>query len=122
MSKKRERPEPKPKLKPTQTVANLTDDFMEDFQIPPLPENIPQRLEQAIKARVNSYLFHLKEAKKQKYVGALEIRLVRDAHRAVLTAYELNLTEAEAYYAEFRTLVERLGFSRVDVGFVRSRK
>jgi hypothetical protein len=44
-------------------------------------------------------------------------RLVRDAYRAVLTAYELGLPDCETHYASFRQLVEELGYERVDVGF-----
>jgi hypothetical protein len=52
-------------------------------------------------------------------VGALELRLVRDAHRAVLTAYELGLADAEALYGDFRKLVEELGYERTEVGYRR---
>lgn len=97
----------------------MSEQFIQQMNIPGLPSQIPKRLEDAIIARVNSLLFHLKEAKRKKYVKMLEIRLVRDAHRAVLTAYELNLSEAETHYAKFRELVEELGYERADVGFIK---
>lgn len=118
MNRKRERTQAD-RLSPTNTVANLTDDLMASFNIPRLPDNVPARLEEAVLKRVHRLLFVLKEAKREQYVGALEIRLVRDAHRAVLTAYELGLPEAEVLYARFRALVEDLGYVRADVGFTR---
>lgn len=119
MGKKRDPTEPKVKvrLSPTATVAHLTDDLVADLHIPALPEGIPQRLVDAIQRRVAALLYHLREAKKRRYVSALEIRLVRDAYRAVLTAYELGLPDCETHYASFRQLVEELGYERVDVGF-----
>lgn len=119
MGKKRDRTEPRLRLSPTNTVANLTDDLMASFNIPRLPDHVPSRLGEAVLKRANSLLFRLKEAKREQYVGALEIRLVRDAHRAVLTAYELGLQEAEVLYARFRSLVEDLGYARTDVGFTK---
>jgi hypothetical protein len=119
MGKKRDRTEPRLRLSPTNTVANLTDDLMASFNIPRLPDKVPSRLSEAVLKRANSLLFLIKEAKREQYVGALEIRLVRDAHRAVLTAYELGLQEAEVLYARFRSLVEDLGYTRTDVGFTK---
>ncbi len=104
-------------LSPTQTVSNLTDDFIEEMEIPPPPENVPQRLAEAIQRRITALLYHLREARRRAYIGPLEIRLVRDAYRAVLTAYELQLPESEVHYATFRQLVEQLGYERVEVGF-----
>jgi hypothetical protein len=117
MSRKKDPSRPKVRFSPTKTVANLSDDFVEGLTIPELPEQIPQRLETALRRRVAAYLYQLREAKKAQYVPALEIRLLRDAHRAVLTAYELGLSESDVYYAEFRRLVEELGYERTDVGF-----
>jgi hypothetical protein len=111
MRKKKER------LSPTQTVSNLTDDLMEQMEIPPLPETVPQRLADAVQRRIAALLYQLREARRRAYVGPLEVRLVRDAYRAVLTAYELQLPESEVHYATFRQLVEDLGYERVEVGF-----
>ena len=108
---------PKVKRSPVHTVAHLTDEFIAEMKIAPLPPQIPRRLESALRARVEDLLFRLKEAKAAQYVKPLEVRLVRDAHRAVLSACELNIRDAQVYYAEFRTLVEELGYDRVDVGF-----
>jgi len=122
MGRKRDRFEPKTRFSPTRTVAHLTDDFIEDMNIPGLPDGVPARLADAIRKRVQTLLFCLKEAKQRRYVGALEIRLVRDAHRAVLTAYELGLPEGEVFYASFRELVQKLGYERTDVGFIKGKK
>jgi len=103
-----------------ETVAHLTDHMMEDLDIPRLPDTIPQRLENAVRARVEAYLFQLREAARTRYVRPLEVRLLRDAHRAVLTACELEIPDAHVYYAKFRHLVEDLGYERVDVGFRRT--
>lgn len=117
MSNRRERSQPRERLSPTNTVSDYSDDFIESLKLPHLPEQIPGRLEEAICKRITALLYLLKEAKREKYVGTLEIRLVRDAHRAVLTAYELGLSESEVFYASFRQLVEELGYERMDVGF-----
>jgi hypothetical protein len=103
-------------------VAHLTDKMIEDLDIPRLPGNIPQRLEHAIQARVEAYLFQLREALRTRYVRPLEVRLLRDAHRAVLTACELEIHDAHVYYAKFRRLVESLGYERTEVGFHKTRK
>ncbi len=108
---------PKERLSPTSTFAHLSDEFIDALSIPELPDNIPERLAEAVRRRVNALLYALKVAKKERYVPALEIRLVRDAHRAVLTAYELNMSDGEVFYASFRKLVEELGYERTDVGF-----
>lgn len=117
MSNKRERSQPRERLSPTNTVSDYSDDFIESLRIPQLPEQIPGRLEEAIRKRITALLYLLKEAKREQYVGTLEIRLVRDAHRAVLTAYELGISDSEVFYASFRQLVEELGYERTDVGF-----
>lgn len=119
MTRKRDRDPSVPRLSPTHTVAHLTDEFIDEMNIPELPESIPSRLEEAVRRRVQALLYCLQEAKRQRYVGALEVRLVRDAHRAVLTAYELGLAEGEIFYARFRDLVEDLGYERTDIGFTR---
>ena len=120
MTRKRDRSNPStPRLSPTNTVAHLTDDFIKAMNIPELPESIPERLAEAVRRRVQALLFCLQEAKRKRYVGALEVRLVRDAHRAVLTAYELGLAEGEVFYARFRDLVEALGYERTDIGFTK---
>ncbi|MEW5852549.1 MAG: hypothetical protein AB2A00_27430 [Myxococcota bacterium] len=90
---------------------------MADMNIPELPHQLPQRLVEAVVARVESLLFHLRQARTERYVRALEVRLVRDAHQAVLTAHELHLPDAEVSYAQFRKLVEELGYERTDIGF-----
>jgi hypothetical protein len=119
MSKKTDTTAPKQRRSPNQTYRNISEEFMQDLGIPDLPEQIPTRLEDALRARVQALLFHLREARREGYVKALEVRLVRDAHSAVLTAYELKMREAEEWYASFRQLVEDLGYERTDVGFTK---
>jgi len=108
---------PKVKRSPIQTVAHLTDEFIDEMDIAALPPQIPGRLESAMRQRIEDLLFRVREAKAAQYVKPLEVRLVRDAHRAVLSACELKIRDAEVYYAEFRQIVEDLGYERVDVGF-----
>jgi hypothetical protein len=119
MTRKRDRDPSVPRLSPTHTVARLTDDLIEEMNIPELPDSIPTRLADAVRRRVQALLYCLQEAKRRRYVGALEVRLVRDAHRAVLTAYELGLPDGEIFYAKFRDLVQDLGYERTDIGFTR---
>jgi len=119
MSRRRDRPEPRERRSPNATIAPHSNDFIEELNIPTLPEGIPQRLEEAVRARVDALLYELREAKKKSYVEILELRLVREAYYAVIVAYELKLPESEVYYATFRRLVEELGYERADVGFVR---
>jgi hypothetical protein len=109
--------ERKPRRSPTQTVAHLTDDFVEGLHIPELPSQVPKRLRKAIRDRSAALLFRLDEAKRAQYHGPFEVRLVRDAHRAVLTSCELGLSEGEVDYARFRELVSALGYERTEVGF-----
>ena len=116
---KRDRPEPRERRSPDATVANVSEDFIKGLNIPALPEGIPSRLEDALRARISSLLFHLREAKRERYVKVLEVRLAREAHRAVLTAHELHLRDAEVLYAQFRRLLEDLGYRSTDVGFTR---
>jgi hypothetical protein len=118
---KKKRDEPKQRLSPTRTFEHLSAEFVAELNLPELPDSIPDRLAEAVRRRVTAFLYWLKVAKKDQYASPLEIRLVRDAHRAVLTAYELGLTEAEVYYASFRKLVEALGYERTDVGFTKLR-
>ena len=92
-----------------------------ELDIPALPDGIPQRLASAVEARVQAYLFQLREATRVQYVRPLEVRLLRDAHRAVLTACELAIHDAEVYYARFRHLAEELGYERVEVGYRKKR-
>jgi hypothetical protein len=120
MTRRRDPSKPKVRLSPTDTVAHLTDEFIEEMNIPELPETVPARLADAVRKRVQQLLYCLREAKKARYVGALEVRLVRDAHRAVLTAYELGLPEGEIFYAKFRDLVLDLGYQRTDIGFTKA--
>jgi len=117
MARKDEPSERKPRRSPTQTVAHLTDDFVDGLNIPKLPAQVPQRLRKAIRERTAALLFRLKEAKKAQYHGPFEVRLVRDAQRAVLTSCELGLPEGEVDYARFRELVDELGYRRTEVGF-----
>ena len=119
MGNKRDRPEPRERRSPNATVANISEDFIKSLAIPELPEGLPTRLEEALRARVNALLYQLHEAKHERYVKVLEIRLAREAHRAVLTAHELHLHDAEVLYARFRRLIEELGYEGTDVGFVR---
>ena len=119
MTKKHDRTEPRERRSPTATLSNYSDDFIADLEIPSLPDGIPQRLEEALRGRVNALLFQLREAKREQWVKVLEVRLVREAFRAVLTAYELKITDAEVLYATFRHLVEDLGYETTDVGFVK---
>lgn len=117
MSRKRNQDGPRPRRSPTRTVADASDVFAEDLDIPELPERIPDRLTEAVQRRVEALLYQLDRAGHERWLKPLEVRLVRDAHRAVLTAYELGLSEGEVYYARFRELVEALGYERTDVGF-----
>ncbi len=119
MGKKHTLSDPHHKRSPLNTVAHLTDEFIRDLDLPALPDGLPDRLTSAVRERVNAHLYRLKEAKQVQWHKPFEVRLVRDAHRIVLAAYELGLPEAEAYYATFRQLVEDLGYERVDVGFRR---
>jgi hypothetical protein len=121
MGSKRERNEPRERRSPIQTVSNYTDDFMEDLGLPTLPGNIPQRLADALHSRIKALLYQLREARTERYVATIEIRLVRDTLQAVLTAHELGLSDSEALYAEFRRLVEELGFESTQVGFAKIR-
>ncbi len=117
MGRKRDRSLPKERMSPTHTVANLTDDFMEQLNLPQLPERIPARLEEALHKRINGLLYHMRVSTQERYVGAMELRLVRDAHRVVLTAYELGIKDSETYYATFRRLAEDLGYERCEIGY-----
>jgi hypothetical protein len=120
MSNKRDRPEPRERRSPDATVANVSDDFIKGLNIPELPEGIPARLEDALRVRINALLYQLREAKRERYLKVLEVRLAREAHRAVLTAHELHLRDADVLYATFRRLVHELGYKSVDVGFARA--
>lgn len=114
------RSQPRERRSPDQTLASVTDDLIEDMHIPQVPSGIPQRLEDALNARVEALLFALKESVSHRFMDALEVRLARDAQRAVLTAVELHLRDAEVHYARFRHLMDELGFVRAEVGFRRS--
>jgi hypothetical protein len=118
MTRKHEHGEPRERRSPDATLTN-TDDFIADLNLPQLPEGIPQRLEEGLHARINALLFQLREAKREQWVKPLEVRLVREAFRAVLTAHELALPDADVLYASFRHLVAELGYERADVGFVK---
>jgi hypothetical protein len=102
-------------------VARLSDELISALNIPKLPSGVPQRLEDGLRARIDALLFQLREAKRERYIPAIETRLVRDAQQAVLTANELGLEDAEVYYATFRHLVEELGYERVEAGFAKGR-
>jgi hypothetical protein len=119
MTKKHDRPEPRERRSPTETLTSYGDEFIADLNLPQLPDGIPQRLEEALRARVNAFLFQLREAKREQWVKVLEVRLLRDAYRAVLTAYELGLDDSEVLYATFRHLIADLGYDSTDVGFVK---
>ena len=119
MGQKRDRPEPRERRSPSATLSHATDDFIQELGVPALPEGIPQRLEDAIRARVNALLFHLREAKREQYVKVIEVRLIREALGAVLTACELKLPDGQVLYATFRQLVRDLGYDRADVGFLK---
>jgi len=121
-SSRKNRTESKDRRSPTETVGNYTDDFMEELDLPTLPGKIPRRLEVALRARIKALLYRLREAKSERYVRLIEIRLVRDAMQAVLTAHELGLSDSEALYAEFRKLVEALGYESTQVGFAKGRE
>ena len=122
MTKKRGETEPRERWSPIATVSNYADDFLAQLNIPGLPDGIPQRLEEALRARINAFLYHLREAKKEHYIRVLEIRLVREALSAVLTAYELGLSDAPVLYASFRHAVQDLGYESVDAGWVKRRE
>ncbi|HCP44543.1 MAG TPA: hypothetical protein DIU15_00675 [Deltaproteobacteria bacterium] len=119
MSRNRDESSPRPRRSPTQTVSDATDEHMAQMNLPELPPRIPDRLEKALRRRVDALLYELQQAGNDRYIPPLEIRLVRDAHRAVLTACELGLSDGEVYYARFRELVRTLGYQRVAVGFDR---
>jgi len=102
---------------PTQTVADVSNAAMAELNIPDLPKNLPDRLVAALRARAEAFLYELEQATRNRYIAPLEIRLVRDAHRAVLTTCELGLSEGEVYYARFRKIVKELGYERSAVGF-----
>lgn len=118
MTRRHDSHEARERRSPDATLAN-TDDFIADLNLPGLPEGIPQRLEEALHARVNALLFQLREAKKEQWVKVLEVRLVREAFRAVVTAHELRIPDSEVLYATFRRLVDELGYESTDVGFVK---
>jgi len=120
MSRKEQTGEPRPRRSPMETVKNITDDLLVELNIPALPENVPQRLEDALRARIEALLFQLRECTHKHYVVALELRLVREAHSAVLTACELNIRDGRIYFATFRKLIEELGYERTEVGFRRT--
>jgi hypothetical protein len=119
MSSKRQRNEPRERRSPTATVSNFTDDFVEDLNLPAIPGSPPKRLEEALRTRIKALFFHLRQAKKERYIPAIEIRLVRDTMQSVLTAHELGLSDSEALYAKFRRLVEELGYVSTQVGFAK---
>lgn len=121
MSRRRERTTPRERRSPTATVANYTDDFIADLNIPQLPEGIPARLEEALRARIEALFFQLKLARNEQYVRALEVRLVREAYHAVLAGYELGIDDCEVLYATFRRLVEDLDYVAAEVGFSKRR-
>jgi hypothetical protein len=102
-----------------ETVAQLTDELIAALNIPSLPEGVPQRLEEALRARIDACLFHLRERRHDRLIPALEIRLVREAHSAVLTACELGLRDGKVYFATLRKLLEEMGYERTEVGFRR---
>ncbi len=117
MSKRRDDQEPAERRSPNQTVADASDAFVDGLHVPELPTRVPDRLREAIDRRVDALLYQLEQAERRHWVSPLEIRLVRDAHRAVLTAYELRLPGAEIRYARFRKCVGALGYERTDVGY-----
>ena len=120
MGSKRERSEPRQRRSPTETVSNYTDDFIEGLDLPTLPGKIPRRLEEALRVRIKALLYQLREAKAERYVQTIEIRLVREAMATVLTAHELGLSDSEALYAKFRRRVEALGYESTQVGFAKT--
>lgn len=117
MSRKKDDSSTVSRLSPTATLSHVTDELMKEFNIPALPENVPARLEEAIRKRVQALLYAIKEARTRRYAPVLETRLIRDAYRAVLTAYELGLADGEVYFAQFRSLVEEMGYERAAIGF-----
>jgi len=119
VSRKRSHNGPRPRRSPTTTLKDASEAFAETLHIPELPDHIPDRLSHAVARRTEALLYELERAAHEHWVKPLEVRLVRDAHRAVLTAYELGLSDGEVYYARFRKLVEALGYERTDVGFRR---
>ena len=118
MTKHHDHAEPRERRSPDATLTN-TNEFIADLNLPQLPDGIPQRLEEALRARVNALLFQLREAKREQWVKVLEVRLVREAFRAVLTAHELAIADNEVLYATFRRLVDELGYDATDVGFAK---
>ena len=117
MSRRKDDSSPRPRRSPTQTVSDVSNAHMVELNLPSLPSRIPDRLATALRCRVEALLYELEQAKRARYIAPLEIRLVRDTHRAVLTACELGLSEGEVFYARFRDLVEAMGYERTEVGF-----
>jgi len=119
MSRRKDDSPPRPRRSPTDTVADVSDGHMDGLNLPELPSRIPDRLSSALRSRVEALLYELDQASRSRYIAPLEIRLVRDAHRAVLTACELGLSEGEVFYARLRALLKEMGYERTDVGFNR---
>jgi hypothetical protein len=119
MAKRHDQPPARERRSPTATLSNYSDDFVAGLNLPQIPDGIPQRLEEAVRARANALLFELREAKKEGYVKPLEVRLVREALSVVLTAHELRLPDSDVLYATFRRLVAELGYEAVDAGVVK---
>jgi hypothetical protein len=119
MNRKRDALEPRPRRSPMETVKDATDDLFAELRIPGLPENVPERLQDGLRTRIEALLFHLRECKRNRFVAALELRVVREAQSAVLTACELNIRDCRVYFATLRELLEELGYERTEAGFRR---
>jgi hypothetical protein len=100
-------------------VADVSDSFMEEFDLPELPRGLPRRLEEALSRRIEALLYRLERGTTRRYLPPLEVRLARDTQRAVLAAIELDLKDADVYYARFRELMMELDYDRCEVGYKR---
>ncbi|MFC1754455.1 hypothetical protein ACFL96_13855 [Thermoproteota archaeon] len=116
MGRKRDRKEAE-RLSPTETLDNVTDNFLEtELHIPEL-SSVPERLEQSIKSRTEQCLHYLKWMNSQDYATPYEVRLIVETRDMISTAKMLGINDADRYYAQFKNLVEDLGYERIDRGF-----
>ena len=80
---------------------------------------VSDRIETQIKRRTGALLYHLDQANRDKYVGAVALRLFRDAHRIILTEEELGIRTATDNYSTLENLAEQIGYVPAHVGFKR---
>jgi len=90
---------------------------MAELGIPELPRGLPQRLEHALTRRIEALLYRLEQSVGRRHLRPLEVRLARDAHRAVLAGHELGVKDSEVHYARLRAVLAELGYERCEVGY-----